>query len=153
MNVKFEKTHYLQAIRENENLKDDKNIFNYAKQSLKYTYGDVSRQKFNVKYSAEGCWAGRKLIALPAAVWSVVVKALYHLAKAILIGIPKAFFDKGQYLKAQVFYVTRDFQESYGRLTSFFNDRYGQFHVQESQFQKTCYDCFTTNITLSVNNH
>lgn len=142
MSIKFEQTPYLKVIRENEKFKDDRKIFDYTKEHLQFRYGDVNRQKFNKKYSAEG-WFGRKITALPAAIWSGVVKVIYHFVKAIFIGVPKAFFDKGQ---VHFFNVARDFQESYGRLASLFNDRYGQFHVQESQFQKTCYDCFIENV-------
>jgi DnaJ-domain-containing protein 1/uncharacterized protein YjiS (DUF1127 family) len=148
--IEFVKTPYLQVLMETEHLKDDKAIFNFAKESLQFKYGNVNRQEFYVKYSSEG-WLGRKIIALPAAVCSGFLKTAYHIAKAILIGVPKIFSDSGQSLKFQIFYTARDFQESYGRLTSFFNDRYGQFHVQESQVQKNCYECFTTNATLNAN--
>ena len=149
MSVKFEKSPYLASIKDNENLNDEKKIFNYAKEHPQFKYGEVTYQKFTEKYLSDG-WFGRKIIALPAAVCSGVVKTICHLAKAIFKGIPKAFSDKGNYLKAQIFYVTRDFQETFGRLVSLFHDKYGQYHIQESQFQKSCYDCFATNTTLNT---
>src|SRR5262249_55448581 len=38
-----------------------------------------------------------------------------------------------------------NFQESFGWLATLLNDRYGQYHIQESGFHKSCYDCFLTN--------
>lgn len=153
MSVKFEKNSYLEAFNKNESLKNDEGIFKYVKEKgLRFKYGDVSFQKFNTNYSAKG-WIGRKVIALPMAIWAGIFKAIYHLAKMIFIGYPKIFF-KGEveYLAVQGPYLRRDFQEAYGRLASLFNDRYGQFHIQESQFQKTCYECFTTSSSQSSAN-
>jgi len=58
----------------------------------------------------------------------------------------KAFSDKGKYFQAHIFYIGRDFQESFGWLLSLFNDRLGQFHIQGSEFHKTCYDNFLANV-------
>lgn len=149
MGVNFGKTSYLKALRENEHFKDDSKIAFTAKNDLQFKYGDVTAQRFNQKYSADG-WLGRKVIALPAAAWSGVVKTIYHLALAIFIGIPKAFSDQKPYLRALLFHAARDLQESYGQLASLFNDRYGQFHVQESQFQKACYGCFIANAVYTA---
>ncbi|MGK5594907.1 MAG: J domain-containing protein [Parachlamydiaceae bacterium] len=139
MSIDFEKTHYLQAVKKNKNLKK---ISHHANDKLQFKYVDVSFKKFNKKYS-EGWWFGRKVIALPAALWSGTVKTTYHLAKAIIIGSVKGSSDGRKYFKAQLFYVGRDFQESIGWLISFFNDRYGQYHIQESGFHKTCYNWST----------
>ena len=147
--INFEKTPYLSIVNEKEGFKSDKQIFRHAKKNLQFTYGSVDRQAFDAKYSSDG-WLLRKVIALPLAVWSGTVKTTYHLAQAIFIGIPKTYWDGGQCLKAQSFHIARDFQESYGWLASIFNDQYGQFHVQESLFHKTCYDCSAPNARMPV---
>jgi hypothetical protein len=36
----------------------------------------------------------------------------------------------------------RDFQESFGWLICIFDQTYGEYLIQESSFQKSCYDCF-----------
>lgn len=149
MSIKFENTSYLRAIKENENLFYEQKIAKNAQAKLQFKYGHVTLQKFNQKYSAEG-WCGRKIIALPAAAWSGAVKTAYHLAKAILFGILTAPCNKGKYFQSQCFYFARDLQESFGWLISFFNDRFGQYHVQESEFHKTCYDCFSAD-SLDLN--
>ena len=134
MAVEFQNNHYREV---SEGIK---NGFKYLRNGLKFKYDVVTPEKFNLKYSPGGCeWFGRKVKALPAAALCGVVKVTCHLALAIFVGIPKAIFDHGTYFKARIFSVARDFQESYGWLATLFNDRYGQFHVEESQFQKTCY--------------
>jgi hypothetical protein len=143
MSIRFNDTAYKLAAMPNQTLE-------VANQKYgQFKYGLVTWETFKNEYSPEG-WQGRKMIALPAAAWTGTVQVVYHLAKAILVGIPKALFDRGRYLKAQVFCIARDFQESYGRLTSLFNDRYGQFHIEESQFQKTYYDAFAHNVNLET---
>lgn len=140
MSIRFEDTSYFKALQLNEDLSTEENVFFSVKENLQYSYGNVTHETFKTKYSNEGR-IGRKFTAIPAALWSGLVKSVYHLAKAIFIGCPKAFSDKGQYRKAQFYNVRRDFQEAWGRLSGIFDDAYGQFHVLESQFQKTCYDC------------
>jgi hypothetical protein len=111
-----------------------------AKEGLPFKNDGFTLKKFNMEYSSKG-WIGRKLIALPAAFWSAIIKALYHLAKAIFIGIPKEVFcEQNDYFKIHFFTSLRNLQESYGWFTGLFNDRYGQFHVQKSAFQIACYN-------------
>lgn len=148
MSIKFEKTPYLRAVKEKDNFNSEIKIFNHAKTALHFKYLDVTPQEFNKKYLTIG-WFGRKVIALPAAIGSALVKTIYHLAKAIIIGFCKAFSDDGKYSKAQLFYMGRDFQESFGWLVSLFNDRYGQYHIQASKFHKTCYQCFLSGDVYS----
>jgi len=143
MNVKFERNSYLKAVQKNEDLNDDNKIFNHVKTGLQFKYVDVSPQKFNEKYSAK-VWVGRKFVALPAVIWSGVVKTIYHLVKAILIGMIARLGDK-KYLKVQFFHVARDLQESFGWVATLFNDKYGQYHIQESKFHKSCYNFFLEN--------
>jgi|GEM_PF-2665838 len=145
MNINFEINSYLSAVKEKAHLNSESEIFNYAKAGLQFKYVDVSIKEFKQKYSPEG-WVGRKVIALPAAIWSGIVKTIYHLAKAILVGVI-ACSGGNNYLKAQFFYIARDLQESLGWSATLLNDRYGQYHIQESGFHKSCYNCFLTNNT------
>ena len=49
MAIEFEKTPYLEIIKENENLRNDEEIFNYASKEMKFQYGEVDAQKFSQK--------------------------------------------------------------------------------------------------------
>ncbi len=141
----FSQNTYLSILKQNPQFCHEHKILHYAKRSPQFFYGDVSYQEFAKNYSPKG-WAGRKIMALPAAVWSGTVKVIYHIAKGILWGIPKLVFSRDiRFLKAQCFHIARDGQEAFGRLVSLFNDRYGLYHTQSSTFHKTCYDCFAFN--------
>ena len=133
MFVGFQKSFYLSSIEEDK-LSQDEKAFN-----LQFHYGNATYKKFSEKYVAKG-WIRRKIEALPLVLWSAIVETIYHLGKALILGIPKSFSSEGNYLKAQIFYIGRDFQESFGRLVSLFNDRYGLYHIQESRFHKNFYE-------------
>lgn len=135
---------YLEALKENEIFSSDVKIGEQVKNQLLFKYGEVEKQQFNLKYSTGG-WLGRKITALPRFVWFGVVPLTYHLALAILIGVPKVCLGDREYLKVQLYNVARDLQETYGYLFCLINDRHGQFHIQESQFQKSCYRYFLTD--------
>ncbi|SCA58582.1 Uncharacterized protein AB751O23_AF_00180 [Chlamydiales bacterium SCGC AB-751-O23] len=139
----FQDTAYLRAIKQITPQFSNREICKFAKQNLFFKYTNVNHQAFNAQYSPDG-WMGRKFIAIPATLFSGLVKTTYHLAKAIFIGIPKAIFPRSRYFTAQIFHIGRDFQEAFGRFSSLFNDRFGQFHIQESQFHKSCYDLTPT---------
>jgi Flp pilus assembly protein TadD len=153
MSVNFENTSYLDAIKRNVKLIDEGKIQSFANANPQFHYGDVSFKKF-CNYYSPGGWCGRKVYALPLAIWSLVIKTIYHLAKAVIVGIGKACSGDSRCLKAHIFYVGRDFQEAFGWLVSLFNDRYGQYHIQESVFHKSCYDSFLIDpldISASLN--
>lgn len=141
MDIKFVDSVYLEALKEHKNFSSDVKFFQEIKNQLLFKYGEVEKEQFYFKYSEEG-WLGRKITALPKAAWSGLIHSTYHLALAILIGIPAVFKGEGKYLIVQLFSFARDLQCAYGYLTSLINDRYGQFHIQESQFQKSCYHYF-----------
>lgn len=131
MPVTFENTSYLRALKKSGNISSEDSIVEPLKKGLQFKYGNVDYEKFSKTYSAEG-WERRKVIALPAAAWTASVQVIYHLGKAIFMGILKARFDRGLYLNAQIFHIRRDFQESWGRFTSLFHDKYGSFHPIDS---------------------
>lgn len=148
MSVNFEINSYYNVVKEKPNV--FKAILNHTKSSVKFKCVDVEVQEFNKKYSSEG-WFRRKVFALPAAIWSGVVKTIYHLAKAIIIGFLKALSDDGKYFQSQLFYTGRDLQESFGWLVSLLNDRYGQYHIQESGFHKSLYNYFLSEVPRNNN--
>lgn len=149
--MEFEKNLYLSCVKENPLFMTDDVICKFAKDHPRFHYGTVDYRKNWGAYDNEG-WFGRKIVALPLSLWCGVVKVIYHLAKAIFLGIPNVIFNNGSPIKANFFAVIRDLQESFGHITSFFNDRFGTFHVQEAKFQKKCYDCFTTKRSPSPTN-
>ena len=106
--------------------------------SVPFNLNDTSYQVFKNRYLQHN-WIKRKVIALPLAFWTGTVKTIAHISIGIFIGLPKMFFDKGIFFKIQDFNVIRDFQESFGHLTSLFNDRYGLYHTQQAQRNKLAY--------------
>jgi hypothetical protein len=123
-----------------------------AKASLEFQYGHVTYQKFSDQYRDRCLFMvegkedlfDRRIKALPCAVWALA-QLIYHIAKTIFCGIPLIFQGREKYLQTYVFYVVRDFQEIFGHIISLFYNQYGLYHIQESQLQKTCYDCFLAN--------
>lgn len=144
----MKKNAYLQTVKENESFSDSRKIFSYARDNLQFKYGYVTRQTFNDNYISTG-WLGRKITALPETFWCGIIKVVYHLAKLILFGILQKYSGTDSYnLKVQCFKIVGDFQEAYRKLTSLFNDMYGQFYIQESQFQKTFYETYRSTCSL-----
>lgn len=109
---------------------------------LKFNHGVVSRHEFNRNYSKEG-WQGRKVVALPLALWNTIVKTIYTLAKLIIL-FPIKIFKERSDLTAHFYHIIRDLEEGLGWLATLFNDRYGQFLIQDSQFHKKAYNNFLT---------
>jgi hypothetical protein len=142
MVVEFENSFYAQAYSEGNPL--DKKVF---KESPQFLYKEPGFSEYSNFYTASG-WFGRKIIAIPAAAWAVIIKTLYHLANAIFCGLPRIPSDGGLYFKAQIFSIVRDLQESFGRILSIFQDRSGLFHIQQAQFYKSCYECFYEDDTV-----
>lgn len=170
MNIEFKKNAYLESIKKEEYLNSEEKIFDYAKNKLKFKYGNVGFREFNDTYASIEGWLGRKIRALPVFVCLGVVKTIYHLATIILQGIVcgtlagairvgairveinnqkvdpsllTSLFVSAifQHFKKKSFYLVRDLQEAFGWLATIFSDRYGQYYVQESQFHKSCYSC------------
>lgn len=88
-------------------------------------------------------WLGRKLLAIPKAFWSALIKTIFHLAQGIIFSLIFCLFGQkergGKHFKAMLFSSLRDLQESFGHFASFFYENYGLYHVQEADFHKTCY--------------
>ena len=151
MSVSFDNNAFFKTVQESDILIDQCGIFNYVnvnslfsyvKENKQFSYGDTTYEEFSRLYSTDG-WIGRKVMAIPQAILCGVVKTVYHLAQALLLGIPKLYAGDFNYIKYKAFFLIRDFQEAFGWLTSLLDDKYGLFHIQGSQFHKTCYHCFS----------
>lgn len=137
--IEFTNNHYLRTVKAQGN--DEVTIYDQTKASLNFSYREASFHSYVEGYSDEG-WLGRKILAIPQALWSAVMKTVVHLALGIILGSLNALFDredKGKYFKAMLFSAVRDLQESFGRVVSLFHDAYGRYHVHEADFHKTCY--------------
>jgi hypothetical protein len=110
-------------------------LHEYAKTHLQLHYGNVSYEAFSREYSSSG-WVNRKIMALPMALWSIFVKAVYHFVKALLNCSRQNFYK-----------AYRDLQAGWGHLVCLLNDRFGSYHIQKSAFHIQCYDCFENNLS------
>ena len=103
---------------------------------LKYNYVDVAYQSFTENYQAVGL-SSRKLKAIPNAFYNGILKTIYHIANVILV---KNYVNNKECLRAMAFYVLRDLTSSVGWIVTLFNDKFGQYLVQKSEFHISCYD-------------
>jgi hypothetical protein len=117
------------------------NIFHNEKQGPEFKYVNITHAEFNQNYCKDG-WMGRKVMALPKALWSGTIKTLYYLAQAIIARLVTKNSDDVQ---IKCFYAIRELEKSLGWFISLFHDRTGQFYVQESQFYQARYDSFLLN--------
>lgn len=148
MAIQFEKNCYFYASKKDFNLERS---FEEPKNALHFHYGRVTYKNFSIEYencSAKNQSLSRKCQAFPRALW-VIGEIVYHLVKMIFSGIPKLMCGNKKYLLGYAFYVIRDFQELFGRLVSLFFDQYALYHIEESQFQKKCYNFFLTNALMN----
>lgn len=148
MPIKQIPTFYIQALQQKNEPAFSKIIEDVAagkpKKMPQYQYGSLDYKSFKSVYTSQG-WLGRKIIALPKSLWNGIILPIYHFVKAIFIGLAKLSTDGGVYMKLQFYYMRRDFQESFGRFISLFTDKLGLFQIQESQFNKLCYELYQKN--------
>lgn len=111
-------------------LREGCEIRKFVTDHLEFQYGNVRYAAFAKEYSSKG-WIKRKIIALPMALWSILVKTIYHLVKAVISS-----------RKQNCYKVYRDLQAGWGHFISLFNDCYGSYHIQASSFHRECYDLF-----------
>lgn len=139
MFVEFQNTLYLWVIQNHSNeFISNEQIEERVKASLDFSYTQGDYERFDEIHLAKGRF-GRKVLALPKFLISGCIKTLYHLAQAFFLGLGLAFVDNGAYFKAHIFSFVRDLQESFGHLATIFHDSYGQYHVEEANFHKSCY--------------
>lgn len=96
---------------------------------------DVSFEFYSLQYSSEG-WLGRKVEALPGFLIAVVIKTTYHIAMAIIVGVPKLFERDSKRFEAELCNAARDIEEAFGYFVVIFNDERGSFYLERSQFFK-----------------
>ena len=131
---------YFSAVKLNATLNSEEAIDNHIRDNpLRFSYGDVTYSTYKAKYNPEK-WIQRKFVAIPAALYAGVVKSVCHLAIAFFHCIPKGPFNR--HFNADIFRIARDMEEALGWLITFFNDKSGSYLVQESLFQKECYNSF-----------
>lgn len=126
---------YGNTIRE---IEGDIDLSFLTKDKIQFKYGSANLAKFNKNYDESG-WMGRKVQAVPNALLGIV-KVVLKIAKVILIQAPLSPCYPGLNLKANTFEVIRDAQETFGWIATLISDRIGQYHIQESEFQRACYN-------------
>lgn len=117
-------------------------------EELKYKYGNVSYPIFSQKYSYQG-YIKRKIFAFPKIIHTITTKLLLHFVIMILKGVPKVYKNENSCLKLYYFKVLRDIEETSGWFITIFHDKMGSYLVQESNFQKKCYNKY--NLFLKKN--
>lgn len=134
------------------NCKDPKEaIEKFSNNKPQFHYGQVDYQQFKGSYATFSGVYRRKVIAIPFAAYAGIVKSTHHLASTIFLIIKMGTSDyrvnleDKNYVKAHLYFVARDLQESYGWFTAIFNECYGQYHIQESELHKTLYSNFIDN--------
>jgi hypothetical protein len=142
MPIRYLNNSYLKCIKDNEVFSSHRKISDYTKSNLEFQIGNVNYSRFEQKYLTEPL-QGRNVTPLSVTASEAVQsigRTIYRLSAACM-QIPRG--AEGEALKRlHLFHARRDFQEFYGRLLSLFNDTWGQFHIQESGFQKACYYSF-----------
>jgi len=108
---------------------------------LQFSYKIHDYQEFEKKMYCPDGWLVRKVVALPFSAIGGIIKTIYRIARGILIDFPRVLFGNVKPLKATVFSLARDFQESYGWIVTLFNDKRGRYIRHNSRVQKELYDC------------
>src|SRR5262245_25860318 len=134
----FKTNTYFGIINSRENYDTKEKLITRLKEH-RFHYADVKFKEFKKLHKTNG-QLGRKFIALAAAPYCIL-KAIGNLAIAILLTPTLLCGGKPLFLNS-IYKVPRDLQASFGWLVTIFWDKGGQFHVQESNFQKTCYSCY-----------
>lgn len=143
MNVQFSQTLYSSLAYANLKCENEESFYNFIGNNDNYSYGNVSYDDFSSNFSSDEFWVKRKIAALPNALFSILVKSIYHTAQAIF----KLLTLQGVLpVKMKLYHVGRDIQEAYGSLATLFNDRYGQYHLQESSFHHSCYNSWKIDL-------
>ncbi len=100
-----------------------------------FKYGQVNYSDFKATYNTDG-WLGRKVTALPRAVWTLTVTTTINFTCLLF----NALFSQNEDLKLDTFRAVRDLEEGFGWLVTMINDTWGAYYLQESTFHHTCYN-------------
>jgi hypothetical protein len=88
---------------------------------------------------------GRKIIAIPNALYSGILKTAYHTALIVFRGVPDATFKDTCSLRVNTYHLIRDLEETCGWIVTLFHDKVGSYLVEESLFHKAAYSIYETS--------
>ena len=100
---------------------------------------NISFEEYQTHYkqnNGENGWIERKAEALPCMFIAVVVKTTYHIAIAIIVGIPQCLTCDSKQLRLECSNIYQDFEEAYGCFMMIFDDQKGSYYFERSQFFK-----------------
>jgi hypothetical protein len=81
-----------------------------------------------------------KIVNIPFVVSTETIKIIFHIARAIFQGMFQVVSGNKLPLQADIYHVVRDLQCILGVILTIFNDKSGRYLVENSRFQKRCYD-------------
>lgn len=97
---------------------------------------DINSNEYGDYYKDDG-WVGRKVQAIPSIFIAVVVKTTYHVAMAIIIGIPQYIINDDQKrLDAEGDNIWQDLNEAYAWCVILIDDKEGSLLRDRSCFLK-----------------
>lgn len=105
-----------------------------------FQIGNVDYEVFKHKYESP---AERTVNPLSVTLFEsckALIRVIHHLALAVLI-IPNICLSWRTWgaFRIEICLARRELQEFNGRILSLFDNTRGEFHIQESQFHRTCY--------------
>jgi hypothetical protein len=137
--MQFLNTNYYQAVQNNNLSEGD--IYTDCQNYTRFTYFKTSLYRFTREYRYNFTykdWVLRKVKILSYDLTLSTGKIAYHLAKMILFTVVQE--EKRLFVKIHIYYILRDVQEVTGKIITLFWDRIGCYLVEESQFNKDCYN-------------
>lgn len=137
MDIQFEKNTYFELFKDNSTLKTENEIKLHVAANPQWRYGDGTYAKFKERHIDTSGRLGA-ISRLPV----TLAQLVFHVARAVFAGLYNTCRGNFSLVKLPFYYIGRDGQEIFGRIAAVFNTTYGHFHIQESRFHKTCYDCF-----------
>jgi hypothetical protein len=111
----------------------------YYQKNAKFAYNPVKYSDFKSGFKFVD------LLTTPVFLYTII-KAVYHVGVAVLIGIPMASGDQARSLKRHVFSSIRSLQEGAGFIIRPFHHKLGLFWIEESRYHQQAYRFFTANI-------
>ena len=110
-------------------------INSYYKAAAELQHIDISFEEYQSHYVEAG-WLTRKVQAVPCFFITIVMKTTYHLAMAIIVGVPKFLDRDSKRFQAELCNIGRDIEEGYACIVVIISDQRGSYHFDRSQFFK-----------------
>lgn len=121
------------------------NAWSHARHELNFSFpnGHVKFQDFKHEYNLFDSthWRGRKIKAIPAALFDLV-KFITHTALSILLLAKCPFIGDNRNSTAYAYTAMRDLEECGGHLTMLIDDLCGSYWAQRADFYKACYQAY-----------